>query len=244
MNDFRHIGIIILSIIVMGEILWMYSPKNKKGIGRYIKLPDAKSIAIFMGLMFGCFLILFGSILVIDLKSDGPYVFRDEKTDLNSEMQRGNIPEMGGFVSVKFDEVGEPFLPEGREGMYYPIVIYDGADDSEKSVCAIHVKESEISTVEKYKENPEGVLEYSGRILEINNYYDLYTQTVKDSEMLGNGYYEKRFVIDATADKESVKKRFAFFGIWTLVHTFGIIASIVGYKIYKNGKLKQKKQCF
>jgi hypothetical protein len=239
MSNFKYIGVLVLSFIVMLEMLWMYSPKNKKGIGRFVKLPSASSIATLTVGMFAMFMIMFGAIFVIDLVNDGPYVFKDEKADLNSEMQRGNIPEMGDFVSVKFDEVGEPFLPEGREGMYYPIVIYDGSDDSAKSVCAIHVKDSEKSTVEKFKENPEGVLEYTGRILEINNYYDLYTQTVKESEMLGNGYFENRFVIDATADKETVKERLAFFGLWALGSMLCIVATLVTYFCYKNRKLKQ-----
>ena len=239
MSNYKHIGVLVLSVVVMIEMLWMYSPKNKNGIGRFVKLPSASSIVALTVGMFSMFMIMFGAVFVIDLVNDGPYVFKDEKADLNSEMMSGRVPEMGGFVSVKFDEVGEPFLPEGREGMYYPIVIYDGSDDSLKSVCAIHVKEGERSTVEKFKENPEGVLEYTGRILEINNYYDLYTQTVKDSEMSGKGYYENRFVIDATADKETVKERLTFFGLWTLGCLLCIVATFVTYKCYKNRKLKQ-----
>ncbi|MBO6166535.1 MAG: hypothetical protein J6O17_09260 [Eubacterium sp.] len=233
MSNFRTIGLIVLSVIMMIECIWMTSSKNKKGMGKYIKGPDPTFIPFFLALLFIMFMIMFGSIFIIDITADGAYVFRDEKIEMNS----GNIPEMGEFVSVKFDEVGEAFCPEGREGVYYTVVIYDESGNSDKSVCAVHVNESERSTFEKYKENPEGVLEYSGRILEINNYYDLYTQTVKDSGMLGNGYHEKRFVVDATVRKEDLKERFLYFGISAAVC---LICAIVSFVIYK--KLKNRKK--
>lgn len=242
MSNFRLIGLIVLSVIVMIECIWMTSPKNKKGMGKYIKGPDAASIAIFMALLFSMFMIMFGAIFIIDITGDGSYVFSDTKTDLNSELSSGNVPEMGEFVSVKFDEIGEAFCPEGREGIYYPIVIYDKSGSSDKSVCAVHVNESERSTFEKSKENPGNVLEYSGRILEINNYYDLYTQTVKDSGMLENGYIEKRFVVDATVSKDSLKERFLYFGISAAICLLCVIISIIAYKKIKKERSKSSEE--
>ena len=237
MSNFKTIGLIALSVIVMIECIWMTSSKNKKGLGKYIKGPDSSAIAIFMALLFFMFMIFFGTIFVVDITYDGPYVFRDEKTDLNSGLLSGNVPEMGGFVSVKFDEVGESFCPEGRKGIYYTIVIYDESGNSDKSVCALHVNENERGAIEKYKENPTGVVEYSGRILEINDYYDLYTQTVKDSGLFGNAYHEKRFVVDATVNKESLKERFLYFGVSAAICLLCVIASIVFFIKIKKRKV-------
>jgi hypothetical protein len=134
------------------------------------------------------------------------------------------------------------FVQKGREGVYYPIIIYDESGNSDNKVCAIHVNESERDLFEKYSADsiksldeesgvtPYPVLEYSGRILEIHVYIGLYDTTVRDSEMAGQGFEIKKYVVDATVDKKEMKKSLIDIGVMMIGCLIGAVVVTVVWK--------------
>ena len=241
MKDYpRIIGMIVLSMIMIIELTIKTIPnKNKKDGGSpFAKLLDGKKMVFICVLTFSILALFTGFMFFSTLHYDGAYVFKDEKSDLNAAIAGGTIPEMGGYVCVRFSVVGKEFHPDGREGTYYPIVIYDESGSDVQEVCAIHVNDSEKALLQKgaienraSATDAGAMFEYSGSILEINRYYGLYDQTVQDSGMHGKGYKVEKFVIDATVDKADIKNTLYFMGGMMIACIIGVIVICTVWKL-------------
>jgi len=238
LDNIRLIILALLTMIVSIEMYMKVTPdKNKKGGGGFFASSfDGDGLTV-MFVALASFAVIFSAIiLTVTIIDDGAYAFFDKKRDLNSIVASGETPEMGEYVTVRFNCVGKPFYPEGRSGVYYPIVIYDESGNPEKNkICAIHLNDREKSIIDKYLNEPVNiseslkdnsdlpVLEYSGQLLEINVYYGLYEQTVLDSGVTQKDCIIKKYVIDATLDRAKLKQQIIMIGVMLLMCLAGIV---------------------
>lgn len=228
MGEYKHIILMLLSMVMLVEMVIKTIPdkNSKNGGSRFAKITYRKSSVLIAVAMFSFMTMAVAIIFITTLLDDGPFIFNDEKFDLNSSLNGGEIPEAAEYVTVRFNTVGEPFYPEGRDGVYYPVIIYDDSgSNSIHTVMAIHVNDSDKSILDKYiwdkNNSPDTMndisdspmLEYTGRLLLINKYSGLYEQTIRDSGMFGKSFKEEKLVIDATVNKDDIKNQLIFMGI-------------------------------